>query len=89
MLWVDTNIFQPSRMGLKNTPTQSLQKGKPHFNEYPGYDIKQSDGEAVVMPELWGMWSNLSLPLLPGLLWPRVVAPDKVLLMGQIELFDI
>ena len=26
---------------------------------------------------------------LPGLLGPRVVAPDKVLSMGQIELFSI
>ena len=28
----------------------------------------------------------LSLPLLPGPLWPEVVAPDRVLSMGQIEL---
>ena len=38
--------------------------------EFPEYDTKQSDGEAPVMLELWGMWSTLSLPLLPGLLWP-------------------
>ena len=37
------------------------------------------------MLELWGMRSNPSLQLLPGPLWPRVVAP-KVLSMGQIEL---
>ena len=37
------------------------------------------------MLELWGMWST-SLPSLPGLLWPGVVAPDKFLSMGQIEL---
>ena len=29
------------------------------------------------MLELWGMWSILLLPSLPGLLWPGVVAPDK------------
>ena len=29
------------------------------------------------------------LPLLPSPLWPGVVAPDSVLSMGQIELFDI
>ena len=29
------------------------------------------------MLELWGMRSTPSLPLLPGPLWPRVVAPDK------------
>ena len=38
------------------------------------------------MLELWGMLSALSLPLLPGSLWPGVVAPDRVLSMGQAEL---
>ncbi len=38
------------------------------------------------MLELWGMWSTPSLPLLPDPLWPREVAPDRVLSMGQIEL---
>ena len=32
--------------------------------ECPGYDTKQSDGEAPVM--LWGMWNNPSLPSLFG-----------------------
>ena len=32
------------------------------------------------------MKSTPSLPSLPGLLWPGVVAPDIVLSMGQIEL---
>ena len=41
------------------------------------------------MLELWEMMSAPSLPLLPGPLWPGVVAPDKGLSMGQIELFDI
>ena len=39
-------------------------------------DTKQSNGEVPVMLGLWGMRSILSLPLLPGPLWPRVVAPD-------------
>ena len=38
------------------------------------------------MLELWGMRSNPSLPSLPGPLWHGVVAPDRVLSMGQIEL---
>ena len=38
------------------------------------------------MLEIWGMWSTPSLPLLLGPLLPRVVAPDRVLSMGQIEL---
>ena len=38
------------------------------------------------MLEVWGIRSTPSLPFLPGLLWPCVVAPDRVLSMGQIEL---
>ena len=51
------------------------------------YDIKQSDSEASALM-MWGMWSTASLPLLPGPLWPRVITPDMILSMGQIELFD-
>ena len=51
----------------------------PPPNERPRYDTKQSDGEVPVMLGLWGMRSTLSLPLLPGPLWPSVVAPDRVL----------
>ena len=58
-------------------------------NEYPGYDTKQTDGEISVMLELWGMWSTPSLPLLPDPLWPRVIAPDRVLSMSQIELNSV
>ena len=36
------------------------------------------------------MVDNLSIvPLLPSALWPAVVAPDWVLSIDQIELFDI
>ena len=38
----------PSRLGLQNTKYISS-------NEGPGYDTKQSDGEALVMLELSGM----------------------------------
>ena len=55
-------------------------------NESPSYDTKQSEGEALVMLELWGMWSTPSLPSFPGLLWTGVGASDRVLSMGQIEL---
>ena len=64
---------------LQNTP-----KRLP--NECPGYDTKQSDGEAPVMLELWGMQNTPLLPSLPGPAWPGVVAPDRILSMGQIEL---
>ena len=46
----------------------------------------KSDGRIPIMLELWGMRSTLSLPSLPGSLWPGVVAADRVLSMGQIEL---
>ena len=41
-------------------------------NKSPGYDTKQSDCEASVILELWGMWSIPSLPSLQvdsGLEW--------------------
>ena len=41
------------------------------------------------MLELWGVQSTSSLPSLLGPLWPGMVAPDKILSMGQIELFDV
>ena len=53
------------------------------------HNTKQTDGEAPVILDLLGIMSTPSLPLLPGLLWPSVVAPDRVPAMGQIELFDI
>ena len=36
--------------------------------------------------ELWGMRSTPSAPLLFDPLWPRVVATERVISMGQIEL---
>ena len=55
-------------------------------NKCSGYDTKQCDDEVPVMQELWGMQSTSSLPLLPDSLCFRVVAPDRVLSMDQIEL---
>ena len=64
-------------MSKTTTPMSVLEK----------YDSKQSDGEVPLMLDLWGMLSSTSLPLLPGPLW--LVAPDWILSMGQIELFDM
>ena len=50
----------------------------------PRYNTKQFDGEAPVILELWGMRNTLSLPLLPGSLWPGVVAS-----IDQTKMFDI
>ena len=52
----------------------------------PGYNTKQADGEAPVILELWGMRSTPLLPSLPGPLRFGVVAPDRVLPIGQMEL---
>ena len=38
------------------------------------------------MLELWEMWSSPLLSLLSDPLWPGVVAPYRVLSIGQIEL---
>ena len=35
------------------------------------------------------MWSNSSLSSLPGPIWLRVVASDRVLSMGQMELDSV
>ena len=54
-----------------------MQRSKTRPNESPRYNIKQSDNVVPVMPSL------------TGVLCPGVVTPDRVLFMGQIELFDI
>ena len=48
-----------------------------------------SDVEVPVMIELWGMRRIPSLPSVPGLIWPEVVPPDKVLSMAQIKLYCV
>ena len=68
----------PSWLGLLDTLTAPLQRGKTPTNECPGYDTKQS---VPVRLEIWGMRSILSLPSLPGPLCPEVVAPGRVLSM--------
>ena len=49
-----------------------------------GYYIKESDANAPAM-NIWGMQITLSFPLLPGPLWPRIVAPYRALSMGRIR----
>ena len=79
----------PTWLGLQNTLTASLQRGKTSFNKWSRYDTKQSDDETPIMLEFWEMQGTTSLPSLPDLLWLGVVAPDRILSMGQIKLFDI
>ena len=75
--------MKPSRLGVSNTPTASLQRIRP-YPECPGYDTKQSDGKTRAL-EIWGMWSTPSLPLLPGPLKLGMIALDRVLSMVLIE----
>ena len=41
------------------------------------------------MLEFWEMQSTSLLRLLPGPLWVKVIAPNRIVSMGQIELFHI
>ena len=59
---------------------------RPPPYKFPGYETKQSDGEAPLMVELWGLRSNPSVQSLPSPLWPGVVASDRVRSIGQVEL---
>ena len=76
-------VFGPVCLGLQNTPTASLQRSKTPWTSVLN---KQSDGEVPLMLELWGMQSTSSLLSLPDPLWSGVVAPGRVLSMGQKEL---
>ena len=78
------NLLAQSASGLEYTDC-IFAEGYPS-NECPGYNTKRSEGEVPVMLELWGMPSTSSLPSLPDPLRPWVVAPDKVISMGQREL---
>ena len=66
-----------------------LQRGKTPPTKSPGYKTKQSYGKAPVIQEFWGMCSTPSLPSLPGPLWPRMIAPERVLSIAQIELDSV
>ena len=63
---MNSPVDLPSLLGLYNTLTAPLQRGKTPPNECPAYDTKQSDGEDPAVRELWGIRSTPSLSLLPG-----------------------
>ena len=84
--WMHIFVFtKPFHLAQSAGPLQRC-KTPPPTNEYPGYDNEQSDAEVPPMLELWEMRSTPSLPSLPDPLWLGVVALDRVLSMGQIEL---
>ena len=55
-------------------------------NVCPRSHTEQSDSEVPIMLERWGTQSTPSLESRQVTLWPGVVAPDRVLSMGQKEL---
>ena len=88
--WMNYNWFWPKigtaqLAGVIEYINCTSAETPPHSLEY---DPKQFDDEAPVL-EIWGMGSTPSFPLLPGPLWPRVVAPDRILSMGQIWHFKL
>ena len=64
----------PSRLGLQNIPTAEALDSP---NECPRYYAKQSDGEAAVMLELWGMRCMSLLPSHPNPICPGVIATER------------
>ena len=56
------------------------------MHKCPVYDTKQSNGEIAAMLEICWTQSAPTMPSLSYQLWPSVLAPDRVLSMGQIEL---
>ena len=62
---------------------------RPPPNECSLDDTKHSDDDVPSLEALQNVEYSLSLPLLPCSLLPGLVAPDRVLSVCQIELFDI
>ena len=56
-----------------------LSRGVDSPNKCTRYYTKQSDGETLLMHELWAMQSTPLLPSLPSPLWPGAAASDRVL----------
>ena len=88
LTWFDSLLlfYITQSVGAVGYTDSTPEEGWDPTNECLEYEIKQSDGEVPVMLELFGMRNSPSLPSLPGSLWPAVVARDRVLSMGQIEL---
>ena len=76
-----TDVLLPE---INRSPAQ-LTGAVEYTNCISEYDTKPSNGEVAPAPELGQIWTTLSL--LPDPLSPRVVVPDRVISMGQIELF--
>ena len=82
-LLANNNLSGQPAMAVKYTDCISAVGYAPHHNECPRYDTKQSEGEALVILELW--WIPF-ISITPG---SGAVSPDWVLSMCQIEVSDI
>ena len=85
---VSSEMWLLSWLGLYNTLTASLQGGE---TPLPATSVLDMTLNNLMLRFQWcwsfgGMWSTSSLTLLPGPLWPGVVAPDRVLSVCRIEL---
>ena len=61
-----------SRVGWGNRIHQLHLCRGVHANECLGYDTKQLNGEASIMPELWGIQGTPSFPSTPSSFWPKM-----------------
>ena len=90
LFWTQTlfppPIYYPFGWGYKIHRLLLCRGVRPFPIRRPGYDTKQSNGELPVMLELWEMQRTSLLLLLPTPLRSGVVALDRVLSIGQIEL---
>ena len=74
---MDFDNLNPQNLKSQSTEAVEYRGVRPSRQWVSWYDIKPSDGVATAL-EIWGMWSIHLLPLLPGPLWPGVVAPERV-----------
>ena len=79
-------MILPSQLLLKNTPTASLQGGK---TPSPMSVLDMTENNLMVrFQKCWRLENAgyLFIAIAPSFLWPGVVASDKALSMGQLEL---
>ena len=79
-------LYWSNQLGLQKAPTASRQRSKTFPTSVLNYEIKQCDGEASIIPELWRMQRTILLPSLSGQLWPKVVESHRFLSLAQIGL---
>ena len=86
LVFIIQQLLCPVGWGSRIHRLHLCRRVRPLHDECPVYVTKQFDFEVSVIPELWGMQSTPPLPLLTSPLRFGVVAPDRVLSMGQKEL---